>query len=200
MDSYLDNYSVETAEENGVENANSETIRNDINELKEELANLSEEEQEKLAYYFSDPEAMQAAIEDDANEDVIIESEDVFESTKPLLKAGVTKTRNATHSYSMKFFGITMTKYVVSVKYTTSGGTVKSIVSSSGYVDKNYNPTVKTSRIEKNAWIANNRAKTTSRFKYSLVHKEYGVELGTITVHVEGTSGGGKYNGYAKIS
>ncbi|EFR85735.1 hypothetical protein NT04LM_0859, partial [Listeria monocytogenes FSL F2-208] len=44
------------------------------------------------------------------------------------------------------------------------------------------------------------RAKTTSRFHYSLFSKSQVIQLGTVTLHVEGTSGGARYNAYAKLS
>ncbi|MGJ8730977.1 hypothetical protein ACRW9N_10960 [Listeria aquatica] len=201
LKNYLDDYSVQTANENDVTDITQEEIENEVDSIKNEIDNLTPEEKEKLAYYFSNPDAMQKAIEDENNTDIVIDEEEIDSQSDftPFARA-VTKTRNASYSYSMKFFGITMTKYVVSVKYQTSGGRVKKIVTSSGYVDKNYNPVVKTSRFEKNAWIANNRAKTTSRFSYKLIHKNYGIRVGTVTIHVEGTSGGARYNAYAKLS
>ncbi|EHR3850539.1 hypothetical protein KTZ03_002465 [Listeria monocytogenes] len=199
---YLEDYTLSTANENGVENATEEGIEKDVKKIEEQVENLSKENQEKFFYYLSNPEAMQAALEDENNKDIVLEevTTDTPVFTRNLLQAALTKTRNASYTYSMKFFKIEMTRYVVAVKYTTSGGTVKKIVSLSGYVDKNLNPAVKTSRIEKSAWIANNRAKTTSRFHYSLFSKSQVIQLGTVTLHVEGTSGGARYNAYAKLS
>ncbi|MBC1807748.1 hypothetical protein HCJ40_12045 [Listeria sp. FSL L7-0993] len=199
---YLDDYSLSTAADNGIENVTEESIEKDVRKVEEQVGNLSKKDQEKFFYYLSNPEAMQVALEDENNKDIVLEevTTDTPVFTRNLLQAAVSKTRNASYTYSMKLFKIEMTRYVVAVKYTTSGGTVKKIVSSSGYVDKNLNPAVKTSRIEKDTWIANNRAKTTSRFHYSLFSRSQVIQIGTVTLHVEGTSGGARYNAYAKLS
>ncbi|MBC1746884.1 hypothetical protein [Listeria seeligeri] len=197
LDNYLNDYSTNTAEKSGVTGMTNQEIEKDVSSIKKQIDDLSTEKKEKLAYYLSNPAALQKALEDENNNDVVLEEE---MDQPPVNLYSVTSTRNATYSYTMKLFKIKMTKYVVSVKYQTSGGRVKKIVASSGYLDKNYNPIVRTARIQKTAWIANNRAKTTSRFSYSLINKSYGIQIGTVTLHVEGTSGGARYNGYAKLS
>ncbi|WP_157067241.1 hypothetical protein [Alicyclobacillus shizuokensis] len=121
------------------------------------------------------------------NPDISLTQTIIGDDTTGMYNPLSTTTHSVSYAYSMTLFGISVTKYEVSVRYKVSGSKITSILDKDGYVVHNYNPEVQTSLGSVSAWISNNDAFAEARFTYGIgPFQGLSVQLGNCFLEVEG--------------